>query len=236
MGIFENFNRGDRLSAAWTRDVVEELRRLGKIKGTGGITVSSSPAGIVIRGSETEGTPFVYAKAKVEEGDYPTLLEWSEATGFPEKQTEWWFQMGSSDATGTDENPVDPTDDWNAEEPARYVKAYNDNRYHYVPQNAMCVLSKIKGTWRFWYAMQPIIEGVVTDSPDLNVEYLNITTQVFGGGKVRVYTGESQNYYMNGDIVRASLVSPSVNDIRYVIVSTNTCPHSPPEEEEEGGE
>jgi hypothetical protein len=62
MAIRKDLSAGDVVSAAWARGLSEEVLRLGRVRGGGGVSVRSSAAGILILGDTARRGPIVMAR------------------------------------------------------------------------------------------------------------------------------------------------------------------------------
>lgn len=204
MRYYKDYRKGQPLEASWVQQVNKELQRLSRITGAGGISVSRSATGVVIRGNETPVEPSIIAKAAVEEGTYPTVQSWSEATLTTQRKV-WEFQLGTPTY---DEDDASSQTSFTAT-PNSYVKAQNLTG-HYIPQGMLCKLDSISGKYYVDYTMPLYVTG--TTDAQLSASSNVLVTLASGQhitGKIRAYDrylGSGQTI-TSGKVVGCSLRS-----------------------------
>lgn len=184
----------------------------------------------------------VLAKAKVKEGDWPSIQSWSEATqGSNNQQVIWEFELPKeikfkeSDSSKWFEGAGDTK--W--EGSGAYVKAFNLTR-QYVPKNVYTWLHPDKKTGQLYfdYYMPPSLLGTLDTQLTTGGSVLMTIHEhfrgEFEGEKVKVY-----DYLMNANKKLPQGAKVWTNLFRYSstntidpfvwrlgIVQSNTCPIS----------
>ena len=233
---YKDYDTGQRLSHTWVNEVNRGIKRLRNIRGAGGVTVSHSEGGIVVRGSKSLGTQTIIGKAKREAGAYPTLQDWSEG----DQPTVWDFQRGD---ISYGESGYNPTLTFDAGDEPKYVRAFNlaggnTSVGHYIPENRLVALHEIDGQWYCEEALPDVITVTLEDR-FVAGSYLDCSTSL---GDQRIY-----DYFLPSDY---SLPVPSGFGVfsylgvaalqlysdgfstqwRYILIEANVCQEPIPEE------
>ena len=214
----KRYSRGEKLSHDWVNEVEQELERLGKITGSGGITIGSSPAGIAIRGSDEESEYVALAKIDPTSGfSYPSFYDY---TTQDQLTTIYPFQLYK---TSFETNSWTPSLSGTATE--TYVYAFTLSG-HYIPANTTTRVKKINGGWYTNYYLPATMHLTLSEdleyqgSADASFRSLQYHHGAALTGTIKVWDG----YLASGKkLASNTTVAVSMWGFYPTVIAANTC-------------